>query len=173
MINALATLDSCRQPVYSENVGIEVTPMTVTTFSTRTRAESVLRDELRVQIARLEADHATANARLNRPVDTTSTASTPRLLTASELESVRDQLVTRFLDTQAELRELDVEEARQHERRDLLRRMHDEPARHRWTTITTRDIGEPGCRRWEARPILGVIGLLSGWWRVRVSSGCP
>lgn len=147
--------------------------MTVTIFSTRTRPESVLRDELRAQIARLEADHAAANARLNRPADTTVPASTPRLLTTSELEEVRDQLVTRFLDTQAALRELDVEEARQGERRDLLRRMHDEPARHRWTTVTTRDIGEPGCRRWESRPILGVIGLLSGWWRVRVSSGCP
>ena len=147
--------------------------MTVTTFSTRTRPESVLRDDLRAQIARLEAEYAAANARLNRPADTTAPASTPRLLTAGELESVRDQLATRFLDAQAELLELGAEEARQGERRALLRRMHDEPARHRWTTITTRDIGEPGCRRWESRPILGVIGLLSGWWRVRVSSGCP
>jgi len=147
--------------------------MTVTTFSTRTRPDWVLRGELRSQIARLEAEYAAANARLNRPADTTTPSSAPRLLTASELESVRDQLVSRFLDVQGELRELEIEKMRHGEQRDLLRRMHDEPARHRWTTITTRDIGEPGCRRWEARPILGVIGLLSGWWRVRVSSGCP
>lgn len=147
--------------------------MTVTTFSTRTRPESALRGELRAQIARLEAAYAAANSRLNRPADTTTPASTPRLLTTGELESVRDHLVTRSLNVQAELHELEIEEARHGEQRDLLRHMHDEPARHRWTTITTRDIGEPGCRRWESRPILGVIGLLSGWWRVRVSSGCP
>lgn len=147
--------------------------MTVTTFSTRTRPESVLRRELRAQIARLEAEYAAANARLNRPADTAAPVSTPRLLTAGELETVRDELAARFLDAQADLRELGIEEARQGDKRAVLRRMHDDPARHRWTTITTRDIGEPGCRRWEARPILGVIGLLSGWWRVRVSSGCP
>jgi hypothetical protein len=147
--------------------------MTVTTFSTRTRPQSALRGELRAQIARLEAGYAAANARLNRPADTAAPVSAPRLLTAGELEAVRDELAARFLDAQADLRGLAVEETRQGEQRALLGRMHDDPARHRWTTITTRDIGEPGCRRWESRPILGVIGLLSGWWRVRVSSGCP
>ena len=35
------------------------------------------------------------------------------------------------------------------------------------------DVGEPGCGRWHSRPRLGLIGMLMGWWRVKVSSGCP
>ena len=37
----------------------------------------------------------------------------------------------------------------------------------------TRDIGEPGCRDWHVRPRFGLLGMLAGWWRVVVSSGCP
>lgn len=147
--------------------------MTVTTVRARTPSDAELRAALRAQIAHLEAEYAAAQARLRWPVDRTGSGSAPRLLTAAQLESVRDTLVTRLLTARAGLEERQREEARQGERRAVLRRMHANPAGHRWTTITTRDIGEPGCRRWESRPILGVIGVLSGWWRVRVSSGCP
>ena len=34
-------------------------------------------------------------------------------------------------------------------------------------------IGEGGCGVWEVRPRLGLIGMLSGWWQVKLSSGCP
>ena len=35
------------------------------------------------------------------------------------------------------------------------------------------DLGEPGCGAWEVRPRLGLIGMLMGWWQVKLSSGCP
>ena len=35
------------------------------------------------------------------------------------------------------------------------------------------DLGEPGCGVWQVRPRLGIIGMLMGWWQVKLSSGCP
>ena len=35
------------------------------------------------------------------------------------------------------------------------------------------DVGEPGCGVWHVRPRLGLIGMLMGWWQVKLSSGCP
>ncbi len=35
------------------------------------------------------------------------------------------------------------------------------------------DLGEPGCGVWQVRPRLGLIGMLMGWWQVKLSSGCP
>ena len=48
-----------------------------------------------------------------------------------------------------------------------------EPERFKWVRISNEDIGEPGCKYWHSRPRLGLIGMLMGWWRVRISSGCP
>ena len=39
--------------------------------------------------------------------------------------------------------------------------------------ISRADVGEPGCGHWHSRPRLGPLGMLMGWWRVKVSSGCP
>jgi hypothetical protein len=47
------------------------------------------------------------------------------------------------------------------------------PERHRGVLITAADIGEPSCRTWRSTPRLGPIGMLMGWWRVKISSGCP
>ena len=33
--------------------------------------------------------------------------------------------------------------------------------------------GEPGCGAYVVRPRLGLIGMLAGWWEVKLSSGCP
>jgi hypothetical protein len=48
-----------------------------------------------------------------------------------------------------------------------------EPERHRFARVTNEAIGEPGCRDWHVRPRFGLLGMLAGWWRVVVSSGCP
>jgi hypothetical protein len=144
--------------------------MTITITGIRTGSEVTLRHDLRAQIASLEAELAEASARLRRPVSSDSTPRPPRLLSSAELESIRDDLVERMLRAKNELMQAEIHHG---EQRQLLRRMESDPAGHRWTTVTTRDLGEPGCRQWQSRPILGVIGLLSGWWRVRVSSGCP
>ena len=56
---------------------------------------------------------------------------------------------------------------------ELLEQMRLAPERHRWETVTSADLGEPGCRVWQVRPRLGLVGMLMGWWRVKISSGCP
>jgi hypothetical protein len=48
-----------------------------------------------------------------------------------------------------------------------------EPARYRFVRIPNRDLGEGGCGEWQVRPRLGLIGMLAGWWQVKLSSGCP
>ena len=47
------------------------------------------------------------------------------------------------------------------------------PEEHKWVVIANEDIGEKGCKHWHSRPRLGLLGMLMGWWRVVVSSGCP
>jgi hypothetical protein len=51
--------------------------------------------------------------------------------------------------------------------------MAADPAAHKFVRVSNEDIGEPGCRHWHSRPRWGVLGMLLGWWRVKVSSGCP
>jgi hypothetical protein len=48
-----------------------------------------------------------------------------------------------------------------------------EPGRDHWAQVSAADLGEPGCQRWQVRPRLGLLGMLMGWWRVKLSSGCP
>ena len=54
-----------------------------------------------------------------------------------------------------------------------LEQMLLEPGRYRYQEITFGDIGEPGCGAWQSVPRLGLIGMLAGWWHVKLSSGCP
>jgi hypothetical protein len=48
-----------------------------------------------------------------------------------------------------------------------------DPARHRHVRIRRRELGESGCGVWHVRPRLGLVGMLMGWWQVKLSSGCP
>jgi hypothetical protein len=54
-----------------------------------------------------------------------------------------------------------------------LERMLLEPGKHPFASVSCRDLGEPGCGVWQVRPRLGLIGMLMGWWQVKLSSGCP
>ena len=45
--------------------------------------------------------------------------------------------------------------------------------RHRFVKIANADLGVGGCGVWHVRPRLGLIGMLMGWWQVKLSSGCP
>ena len=94
----------------------------------------------------------------------------PRVLGLGELERVRDELATRVGEARLALDERTRLETRN---RELLRRMLADPAAHRWVRISRHDVGEPGCGGWHSRPRLGLLGMLMGWWRVKVSSGCP
>ena len=68
---------------------------------------------------------------------------------------------------------VDARLLRQAEARMLLERMLADPPSHRWRRISHEQLGEPGCKHFHVRPRLGPVGLLMGWWRVKISSGCP
>ncbi len=94
----------------------------------------------------------------------------PRVLGVAELERVRDALAARLRSAQAELgRRGEIEE----HNRGLVEAMIAEPQRYRWVRVSNEDVGEPGCRHWHSRPRWGILGMLLGWWRVKLSSGCP
>jgi hypothetical protein len=135
--------------------------------------ERLARDDLRHQIARLERrlGELYASAFPRQGIDwRVGAVGGPRVLGTAELERVRDALAYRLREAQAELgRRADVEEAS----RGLLEEMIAEPDRYHWVRISNDDIGEPGCRHWHSRPRWGILGMLFGWWRVRLSSGCP
>jgi hypothetical protein len=48
-----------------------------------------------------------------------------------------------------------------------------EPGRHKFVRVANRDLGAAGCGVWQVRPRLGLVGMLMGWWQVKLSSGCP
>ncbi len=94
----------------------------------------------------------------------------PRLLDLGELERVRDELAERLHAARATITERADLQA---QNRLLLERMLLEPGRHRFVRVSRAAIGEPGCGVWQVRPRLGLIGMLMGWWQVKLSSGCP
>ncbi len=94
----------------------------------------------------------------------------PRLLSVDELEKVRDGLAARIQEVGADLHEHAVAEEAN---RELIEEMTADPAAYKWVRVYNEDIGEPGCKNWHAKPKWGVLGMLLGWWRVKISSGCP
>jgi hypothetical protein len=94
----------------------------------------------------------------------------PRVLGLADLEQIRDELAGRLAENRALLGDRTYVEA--HNRR-LIEEMMLAPEKHKWMRIGNEDIGEPGCKYWEVRPRLGLIGMMMGWWRVKISSGCP
>ncbi|HKH23646.1 MAG TPA: hypothetical protein VKA88_08485 [Solirubrobacterales bacterium] len=94
----------------------------------------------------------------------------PRLLSVDELETIRDGLVQRVNDVRLTLNDASYVEQKN---RELIESMTADPVSHKWVRVNNADIGEPGCKHWHVTPRLGPVGMLMGWWRVKVSSGCP
>jgi hypothetical protein len=94
----------------------------------------------------------------------------PRLLSVDELEKVRDGLAARIQEVRADLHDHAVVEE---ENRQLLEEMTADPASYKWVRVYNEDIGEPGCTSARSEPKWGILGMLLGWWRVKISSGCP
>ena len=94
----------------------------------------------------------------------------PRVQNLGELELLRDRLIGSLREARAALaaRELERDAAR-----ELLEQMLLDPAKHRRVRISQRDLGVGGCGVWSVMPRLGPMGRLMGWWRVKLSSGCP
>ena len=137
-------------------------------------SELAARRSLRAQIAKLEKELAEAFVTAARmwaiePPPAPSTAQ-PRLLTLGELELVRDELTERLHAIRARISE---RAERQQAARIRLERMLLEPGKYRFMRIPLSELGEPGCGAWEVRPRMGLIGMLMGWWQVKLSSGCP
>jgi len=136
-------------------------------------AEAAARRTLRAQIARLEHELADAFVTaypmggLPQPE---AVSARPRLLDLGDLERVRDELTRRLREARATIARRADEQA---EKRLALELMLLSPAEHRFERISCRELGEPGCGVWQVRPRLGLIGMLMGWWQVKLSSGCP
>jgi hypothetical protein len=119
---------------------------------TRLGDERAARADLRAQIAALEARGGRAAG-----------GAGPRMLSLGELERIRDALAARPQPPAAPDQAARV----------LLERMLSDPGAHRWARVPLAALGEPGCGAYVVRPRLGLIGMLAGWWQVKLSSGCP
>ena len=138
----------------------------------RVADESPARQALRDQIGRLERDLVmTATSTYPRlPLPAVPGRGGPRLLSLGELEAVRDDLAGRLGELRSRRSELaDAQAAK----RVLIEKMLLDPGDYHWVRVTGADIGEPGCKNWHVKPRLGIIGMLAGWWHVKISSGCP
>ncbi|MFN8112887.1 MAG: hypothetical protein U0R51_06780 [Solirubrobacterales bacterium] len=131
------------------------------------------RRSLRDQIARMERDLSElfASASHRHGIDwRVGAAGGPRVLGLAELERIRDDLADRLAGARGEIaRRAEAEE----ESRALVERMIADPAAHRWTRVRSEDVGERSCKHWHVRPRWGLLGMIAGWWRVKLSSGCP
>jgi hypothetical protein len=135
--------------------------------------EAAARRSLREQIAKLERELGAlfASAYPRRDVGwRVASPGGPRVLGIGELEQLRDALAERLEDARRTLRDRAYVERRNVDR---IEEMIAEPTRFKWVRISNADIGEPGCKYWHSRPRYGLIGMLMGWWRVKISSGCP
>lgn len=136
--------------------------------------ERASRADLRRQISVLEAElgrlFGSAFPRTGIEFGVPGSRGGPRLLSVDELEVTRDALIARVREVRARLGE---HAAAEEESRLLIEEMADDPAAHKWVRVSNEHIGEPGCRHWHSRPRWGLLGMLMGWWRIRVSSGCP
>lgn len=135
--------------------------------------DRLARRDLRRQIAAMEAElgglFVSAFPRTGIDFQVTGLGG-PRVLSVDELETIRDALAARLQDVKGELHDIGYVEEKH---RALIERMSEDPASHKWIRVSNEDIGEPGCRHWHSRPRWGILGMIMGWWRVKVSSGCP
>lgn len=149
-----------------------------TSLRSDARAERAARATLKAQVARLERElsqivasgfphiAAATGGEEGRARQTAC----PRLLTLGEIERQRDELAL-----QIRVARIRQAERSQIERRSraLLEEMKRAPHEHKFVRLPIADLGEGRCGFWQVRPRLGLIGMLAGWWEVKLSSGCP
>ena len=140
------------------------------------RETAAARAQLRAQIATLErrlsealiACLPYADGSAAAPAARTSRG--PRILDLGDLECARDELASRLSAVRAEQGRRGERAARARVRLEAMRL---EPGRHRFERVTRVELGEGRCGVWEVRPRLGLLGMLMGWWELKLSSGCP
>jgi hypothetical protein len=136
-------------------------------------AERAARKALRSQVARLERElcamvtdgfpHLTAS-----PAG--RSASGPSMLGLAQLEALRDELAGRVQEMRRRAQQRAEHELRSQE---LLERMKLEPGRYKFVRLPVTELGQRGCGVWHVRPRFGLLGMLAGWWELKLSSGCP
>jgi hypothetical protein len=148
--------------------------LTIDRTSTLATDELAARRALRAQVAKLERELASIVVdgfpHIPLPAARSVRGGAPCLLDLGQLECARDELAGRIQRARRAVAERAELETRS---RELLRRMQREPERYKFVRLPVRDLGERGCGVWEVRPRLGPIGMLAGWWQVKLSSGCP
>ena len=140
-------------------------------------AQAAARRSLRAQIGRLErelSDAFVTSFQMGGLADPAPASvagqPAPRLLGLGELERVRDELAERLHRSRLTIARRADEQAA---KRLALEEMLLDPGAHRFARISCRELGDSGCGVWQVRPRLGLIGMLMGWWQVKLSSGCP
>jgi hypothetical protein len=146
--------------------------------------ERAARATMRAQIARLERELSeivagrfpfisaapVGDERTVAPCHRAPRSGGPSLLSLEELERTRDRLAGRA----QEIRRLaDQRTERERAAQEQLRRMKLEPGAYKFARLPVSELGQGGCGVWQVRPRLGLIGMLAGWWQVKLSSGCP
>jgi hypothetical protein len=87
-----------------------------------------------------------------------------------DLEALRDELASRVEEAR---RALTVRSKAEEAGRGRIEALVSDPGSHKWERVSNEEIGEPGCKYYHSTPRLGIVGMLMGWWRVKISSGCP
>lgn len=134
---------------------------------------AALRRELRAQIGRLEtaiASYAWQDRRGPAPDRVASAVPVGRVASVDELQRTRDELIERLTRLRGEA---ERRGSRERSGRARIEEMLEDPSAHAWEVVTNADLGEPGCTDWRVVPRFGPLGAILGWWRVKVSSGCP
>lgn len=139
----------------------------------RGAGEPAMRRALREQIGMLEAElanyawHDPQSPPAPRP---RGGGPVGRIVGVEELERTRAELIDRLrrLRGEAAARGASEQLARGH-----VEEMLRDPAGHRWERVDKGTLGEPDCGEYRVVPAWGPVGAIMGWWRVKVSSGCP
>jgi hypothetical protein len=168
--------DPARGPFVTRGRGLAGPRLQAGATQERTQdAERAARASLRMQIARLEHECSAIVAdgfpHIAAPLARAGWSTDgPSLLDLGELERSRDRLAARVQELCARVAARVEHERRAHEQ---LRQMQLDPGRYRFARLPVKDLGQGGCGVWEVRPRLGLIGMLAGWWQLKLSSGCP
>lgn len=134
--------------------------------------DGALRRELRRQIGRLEIELAAYPEAHSGDREPRHPLLRPKghIAGVEELEAIRADLTRRLAAARAAAeRKGEMEELA----RGRIEEMVRNPEKHRWEIVTSDQTGDPGCKNWRVVPRYGPAGAIMGWWRVKVSSGCP
>src|SRR5947207_3034513 len=125
---------------------------------------------VRAVYAKLEDERASYQRELAPESPPSGRGAHAHVAGVEELERTRDALLRHLAEARAEAVRAGE---RQRGARARLDAMVADPAGRKWDSVTSAELGEPGCATYSVVPAAGPLGALMRWWRVKVSSGCP